>query len=94
MHDWNVVITVHEHGSRQALGFLRRFGTVVGTDYYNVLTLRVADPGVFPAQLQDAFAAPPEQRPLLARASSSGATTREASLLWSTPRQRATASRS
>lgn len=67
MRDWNVVVTVHEHGYRQILEFLGGFGTVASTDYYNVLTLRVADPAAFPALLQNALEAQPGQQALLAR---------------------------
>jgi tRNA(Ser,Leu) C12 N-acetylase TAN1 len=67
MEDWNVVVTVQEHGYRQALEFLRAFGTVASTGYYNVLTLRVADPGAFPALLEGTLAGRPEQRAVLAR---------------------------
>jgi tRNA(Ser,Leu) C12 N-acetylase TAN1 len=67
MEDWNVVVTVREHGYRQALEFLQVFGAVAGTEYYNVLTLRVADLGSFPASLQDALTRQPALRNALAR---------------------------
>ena len=67
MEDWNVVATVREHGYRQALEFLQVFGAVAGTDYYNVLTLRVADPGSLPALLQDALIHQPALADVLAR---------------------------
>lgn len=44
MENWNVVVTMREHGYRQALDLLQAFGAVAGTAYDKVLTLRVADP--------------------------------------------------
>ncbi len=43
MHDWNVVISVREHGYTQARQLLQRFGAVRHTDYYNVLVMKVDD---------------------------------------------------
>jgi len=45
--DWNVVVTVVEHGFREACELLRRWGRVTRTGYYNVLGLQVADPAKF-----------------------------------------------
>lgn len=67
MEDWNVVVTVREHGYRQALEFLQVFGAVAGTEYYNVLTLRVADFSSFAALLQDALTQHPVLEDVLAR---------------------------
>jgi len=41
--DWNVVVTVHRGGFKDACQFLEQFGTVEQTPYYNVLVMRVAD---------------------------------------------------
>jgi hypothetical protein len=43
MHDWNVVISVHENGYTRARQLLQRFGPVHYTDYYNVLVMKVDD---------------------------------------------------
>lgn len=43
MHDWNVVITVHEEGYNEARKQLERLGRVDRTDYFNVLLMRVED---------------------------------------------------
>lgn len=44
MKDWNVVVTVNEScGYRHARQRLRQFGAVEGTEFHNVLVMRVAD---------------------------------------------------
>ena len=43
MHDWNVVITVHEGFYNQARKLLERFGPVARTEYFNLLVMRTAD---------------------------------------------------
>ena len=43
MHDWNVVITVHEGFYNQARKLLERFGLVAKTEYFNLLVMRTAD---------------------------------------------------
>ena len=43
MRDWNVVATIHEGHFKAALQFLRTFGELAKTDYFNVLVLRVDD---------------------------------------------------
>jgi tRNA(Ser,Leu) C12 N-acetylase TAN1 len=67
MEDWNVVVTVREHAYKQARESLRAFGAVATTEYYNVLTLRVADPASFAALLQDALTQHPVLDDVLAR---------------------------
>lgn len=47
MSDWNVVVSVRDHGYTQARRFLKELGRVHKTDYYNVLTLQVPDIGAF-----------------------------------------------
>lgn len=41
MKDWNVTVTVHEHGFKDAIRLLKNFGPVSKTDYFNVLVMRV-----------------------------------------------------
>lgn len=67
MDDWNVVVTVRERCYRQARELLQAFGAVAETDFYNVLTLRVKDPGAFPAALQRALEQQPALEEVLAR---------------------------
>ena len=47
MHDWNVVVTIHEGGFKQAVEFLNALGRVSKTDYFNVLVMKVDDIGQF-----------------------------------------------
>ncbi|HEY5513490.1 MAG TPA: hypothetical protein VIK40_07590 [Geomonas sp.] len=55
MHDWNVVITVHEDGYNQARKILERYGRVERTDYFNILLMQIADYSPFlEALLQEA----------------------------------------
>jgi tRNA(Ser,Leu) C12 N-acetylase TAN1 len=51
MHDWNVVVTVHEEGYNKARRLLERFGAVSKTDFFNILLMRVADHRQFLEQL-------------------------------------------
>ncbi|MEJ2343977.1 MAG: THUMP domain-containing protein [Gammaproteobacteria bacterium] len=50
--DWNVVATVQEHRFRRAWEFLQAYGAVARTDYFNVITLRVAETGEFLERLR------------------------------------------
>jgi tRNA(Ser,Leu) C12 N-acetylase TAN1 len=52
MNDWNVVVTVKEDGFNKARELLERFGMVRGTDYFNILLMRVPDPKEFMEQLR------------------------------------------
>jgi tRNA(Ser,Leu) C12 N-acetylase TAN1 len=46
MKDWNVIVTVNDScGYRRARQRLRQFGTVEGTEFHNVLVMRVRDVG-------------------------------------------------
>jgi len=46
MKDWNVIVTVTDScGYRHARQRLRQFGTVEGTEFHNVLVMRVRDVG-------------------------------------------------
>ncbi|WP_455365308.1 hypothetical protein [Kaarinaea lacus] len=40
---WNVVVTVQEHGFKQAREFLHEFGKINKTEYFNVLVMQVED---------------------------------------------------
>lgn len=57
--DWNVVVTVAEEGFRDAVKMLAKWGNVKRTPYYNVLGLRVANPGSFLDDFAAAVAASP-----------------------------------
>jgi tRNA(Ser,Leu) C12 N-acetylase TAN1 len=57
--DWNVVVTSAEDSFRDAVRMLGKWGRVKRTNYYNVLGLRVADPGSFLDDFAAAVAASP-----------------------------------
>lgn len=65
--DWNVVVSVREHGYRAARRLLRQFGTVSRTDYYNVLALKVDDVPRFLEALRETAERDPESTSCLAR---------------------------
>lgn len=67
MHDWNVVVTVHEGGYSQARHFLERFGPVARTDFFNILVMRTADHGEFLEELRDEALRDPAGASSLAR---------------------------
>jgi len=69
MKDWNIVVTVHEHEHcyRQASRFLKTFGELGNTDFFNVLTLRVANIEVFLKQLHQQFDEEPQLFDCIAR---------------------------
>lgn len=67
MLDWNVVVTTHEHRYRHARAFLAAMGELHGTDFYNVLVMRVAEPQSFLATLERHLEAFPEAASSLAR---------------------------
>lgn len=47
MVDWNVIVSVYDHGYKHARELLREFGSVSRTDFYNVLAVQVGDvPGM------------------------------------------------
>ncbi|MEW6002339.1 MAG: THUMP domain-containing protein [Nitrospirota bacterium] len=43
MQEWNVVINVNKRGFRKALEVLHRFGSIKGTDFFNVLLMKAED---------------------------------------------------
>ncbi len=47
MLEWNVVVSVHEDGYKNALRLLQPFGRLERTDYYNVLVMKVDDISAF-----------------------------------------------
>jgi len=57
--DWNVVVTLPERTFREACRLLAKWGSVERTDYYNVLTMKVADPERFLVEFAEAVAQAP-----------------------------------
>jgi tRNA(Ser,Leu) C12 N-acetylase TAN1 len=54
MKDWNVIVTVNDScGYRHARQRLRQFGTVEGTEFHNVLVMRVPDADALLAALAE-----------------------------------------
>ena len=49
MVDWNVIVSVYDHGYKHARKVLEEFGLVHRTDFYNVLAVQVGD---IPAMLE------------------------------------------
>lgn len=47
MHDWNVVVSLHEQHFPEAFGLLNPFGDVGRTGFYNVVVLRVEETRAF-----------------------------------------------
>jgi tRNA(Ser,Leu) C12 N-acetylase TAN1 len=47
MRNWNVVVTTHDQGYRQAQRALRKIGSVYRTALHNVLVMHVDDPRTF-----------------------------------------------
>ncbi|MGX2038681.1 hypothetical protein ACWJKU_00895 [Methylocaldum sp. MU1018] len=60
MHDWNVVVSVFEHGFRRACDLLEPIASVRKTDYFNVLVMKVDDAEGFLRILKDWSAKEPE----------------------------------
>ncbi len=59
MQDWNVVVTVHEEGYRQARRTLRQLGRVDWSPFHNVLLVKVDDPVALLASLEERANAEP-----------------------------------
>ena len=53
--DWNVVVTVQEHGFKQARELLHEFGRVHRTEYFNVLVMQVKDVGQLLEDMRNAI---------------------------------------
>ena len=41
--DWNVVVSVQEHGFKPARKLLHEYGKVIATDYFNVIVMQVSN---------------------------------------------------
>jgi tRNA(Ser,Leu) C12 N-acetylase TAN1 len=67
MRDWNVVVTVQEHGYKQARELLHDFGPVDKTGFFNVLVMRVDDAMQFVDELHGCLESLPAVRASLAR---------------------------
>ena len=59
MPGWNVVVSVHRDGYRDAVRLLGRFGRIEATEYYNVLVMTVPDTTAFIDQLAAVVAETP-----------------------------------
>ncbi len=62
MDDWNVVVTVREHGYQRMCEWLGQFGRVGRTSFRSVLALKVEDVPAFLERLATALEAKPELR--------------------------------
>jgi tRNA(Ser,Leu) C12 N-acetylase TAN1 len=60
MNDWNVVVSVFEHGFRRACRLLETIGPVRKTDYFNVLVMKVDDAEEFLRTLKEWLVRDPE----------------------------------
>lgn len=67
MRDWNVVATIYEGHFKAALQFLRTFGELGKTDYFNVLVLKVDDVQRFLDDLTWEFRVSPELKHVISR---------------------------
>jgi tRNA(Ser,Leu) C12 N-acetylase TAN1 len=68
MHDWNVVVSVHEGRFVRACQLLGQFGRVERTEYYNVLVMKVEDTSVFVTALADLVSTVPDVLEVVSRA--------------------------
>lgn len=53
MRDWNVVATIRDEEYARACQILRQFGVLARTEFYNVVLLKVDDPGDFLERLRE-----------------------------------------
>jgi tRNA(Ser,Leu) C12 N-acetylase TAN1 len=67
MHDWNVVITVHQDHFAAAWPLLEPLGDVSRSDYFNVLLMRVYDVRLFLGALTQRINEEPRFQGVLAR---------------------------
>ena len=67
VHDWNVIITIHEGQFREAIRFLGPYGRLGRTDYFNVLVMKVGDTGRLLDDLAMEFKAAPFLAHVLSR---------------------------
>jgi tRNA(Ser,Leu) C12 N-acetylase TAN1 len=56
---WNVIVSVHEDGFKQARQLLTDYGKIAATDYHNVLVMEVDDPERFAEQMRERVADEP-----------------------------------
>ena len=54
--DWNVIVTVKEHGFKKARDFLYEFGKVNKTEYFNVIVMHVENIEQFLEDMKTAIA--------------------------------------
>ena len=59
MDEWNVVVTVRDHGYTRARRVLGRLGPVAGRPFYNVLVMRTDDILAFLEAVDDLLARTP-----------------------------------
>ncbi|AQV01880.1 THUMP domain-containing protein [Desulfococcus multivorans] len=59
MHNWNVIITVHEGGFVAACELLEQYGRISKTGFFNVLVMRTDDPRELMEWLKAQFEANP-----------------------------------
>jgi tRNA(Ser,Leu) C12 N-acetylase TAN1 len=64
---WNVVVVAREKHFQEARHLLGRFGSVARTRFYNIITMRVADPCRLLDELGRAFATEERTRNMLSR---------------------------
>jgi tRNA(Ser,Leu) C12 N-acetylase TAN1 len=67
MKDWNVVVTLRGREFGRALGYLRRFGDVAPSGFFNVLVMKVEDPRAFLEHLRAQAEQAPDSVRFLAR---------------------------
>jgi tRNA(Ser,Leu) C12 N-acetylase TAN1 len=67
MNDWNVVVSVHEHGWKPAFKVLQGFGAVGSSDFLNVFVMQVSHIGQFLELLRESIAQTPERFACIAR---------------------------
>lgn len=67
MNDWNVVITVHEPYFSDAIKLLQEYGTILKTEYFNVLAMHVDDTHNMAEKLRKQIVAEPGLLNILAR---------------------------
>lgn len=67
MRDWNVIVTVTEHGFEIVRQLLAPFGALAKSNFYNVLLLKTADPLAFLEQVQDEISSGAELAAALSR---------------------------
>ncbi len=67
MQEWNALISVKEHGFRQALDVFGEFGEVKRTEFYNIILLRARDVAHMLETLRERSQKSPEFLAFLAR---------------------------